>query len=76
MKASDVVALYSMVPVGAYVQIVPDHLPKVPVFKPASAAVQAQQAESEGWMNSARSRKTGSNPPHKSAVVAQNIPRA
>src|SRR5258705_13870102 len=75
MKASDVVALYNMVPVGAFVQILPDRLPKAPVFKPANAAVQAQQAESESWMNSARPRKTGANPPHKSAVVAQNIPR-
>ena len=76
MKASDVVALYNLVPVGAFVQILPDRLPKAPVFKPANAAVQAQQLESESWMNSARSRKTGSNPPHKSAVVTQNIPRA
>ena len=76
MKASDVVALYNMVSVGAFVQIVPERLPKVPAFKPANAAVQAQQVESESWMNSARPRKTGSNPPHKSAVVAENIPRA
>lgn len=76
MKASDVVALYNMVPVGAFVQILPDRLPKAPVFKPANTAVQAQQVESETWTSSARPRKTGSNPPHKSAVVAQNIPRA
>ena len=76
MKASDVVALYNMVPLGSFVQIVPDRLPKAPVSKPANAAVQAQQVESESWTNSAHPRKAGSNPPHKSAVIAQNIPQA
>lgn len=76
MKARDVVALYNMVPVGAFVQIVPDRLPKAPVFKPSGEAVQAQQVEPETWMNSARSRKAAPNLPNKSAIVAQNIPRA
>lgn len=76
MKARDVVALFNMVPVGAFVQIVPDRLPKAPAFKPSSAAVQAQQIQPESWLNSARSRKAAPNPPNKSAVVAQNLPRA
>lgn len=76
MKARDVVALYNMVPVGAFVQIVPDRLPSVPNFKPSNAAVQAERVEAETWTNSARSRKAAPNPPNKSAVVAQNRPRA
>ena len=75
MKARDVVALYSMVPVGAFVQIVPDHLPNVPNFKPSRAPAQTEHVETETWMNSARTRKAAPNPPNKSAVVAQNIPR-
>lgn len=76
MKSRDVVALYNMVPLGAFVQIVEERLPKARAFKPSNEAVQAEHVEPETWMSSARSRKAAPNPPNKSAVVAQNIPRA
>jgi hypothetical protein len=76
MKARDVVALYNMVPVGAFVQIVPDRLPNVRAFKASDAVAQPEHVEAETWMSSARARKAAPNPPNKSAVVAQNIPRA
>src|SRR5436853_570059 len=48
MKSSDVAALYSQVPLGALVQMIPDKLPKVPKARPMpasdSAVVQNQQA--------------------------------
>jgi hypothetical protein len=34
MKASDIALVYSQIPVGALVQIIPDQLPKVPKAKP------------------------------------------
>ncbi len=37
MKSRDVTALYSQIPLGAVVQIVPDRLPNVPKAKPGSA---------------------------------------
>jgi hypothetical protein len=76
MKARDVVALYNMVPVGAFVQIVPDRLPKARGSKPSDAAAEAENVQPETWINSARARKAAPNPPNKSAVVAQNAPRA
>jgi L,D-transpeptidase catalytic domain len=74
MKAKDVALLYNQLPLGAFVQIVPDHLPKAAPFK-ASKSTPAETAPEETWINSARSsQKPQSNPPRKSAVVAQNIP--
>jgi hypothetical protein len=76
MKARDVAALYNTLPLGAYVQIVSNRLPKASVFRP-SKATEAAPEPSESWISSARSsQKPLQNPPHKSAVVAQNIPRA
>lgn len=76
MKSRDVAALYNQLPLGTFVQIVPDRLPKI-VFKQSKAGVEAQDANAENWMTSARSsRKAPPNPPNKSAVIAQNIPRA
>lgn len=76
MKSRDVSSLYNTLPLGAYVQIVPDRLPKAPVFK-SSKATDVTTEPSESWMSSARSsQKPSQNPPHKSAVVAQNIPQA
>jgi hypothetical protein len=76
MKAKDVAVLYSQLPVGAYVQIVPDHLPKAAAFK-ASKETQAATPPEETWMESARSsQKPPANPPRKDAVVAENVPRA
>jgi lipoprotein-anchoring transpeptidase ErfK/SrfK len=40
MKSSDVAALYNQLPLGAFVQIVPDRLPKLPKGKPRPAAVE------------------------------------
>lgn len=74
MKSRDVALLYGQLPLGAFVQIVPDHLPKAPAFKRSKVA--APDANAETWMTSARSRKPQPSPPNKSAVVAQNIPRA
>ena len=76
MKSRDVEALYNQLPLGTFVQIVPDRLPKV-VFKESKAGVETQDVNAETWMTSARSsRKPQPNPPNKSAVIAQNIPRA
>jgi len=77
MKARDVAVLYSQLPLGAFVQIVPDRLPKVAVFKASSAGAGTPSVSPETWTTSARSsRKPQPSPPNKSAVVAQNIPRA
>jgi lipoprotein-anchoring transpeptidase ErfK/SrfK len=76
MKSRDVSALYNQLPLGAFVQIVPDRLPNAPAFK-ASKMDAAQDTQEESWTASARSsRKPQPNPPHKSAVVAQNNPHA
>ena len=74
MKSRDVAALYNLLPLGAVVQIVPDRLPKAPVFKASKAPT--PQVEPENWITSARSRKAQPNPPNSSAVVAQHNPRA
>jgi len=74
MRSRDVATLYNQLPLGAFVQIVQDRLPKAPAFK--GSRVAAPDASAETWMTSARSRKPQPNPPNKSAVVAQNIPRA
>jgi len=76
MKARDVAVLYNQLPLGAYVQIVPDHLPKAGSLK-ASKPVQTNAAPEESWLDSARSSpKPVANPPQKSAVVAENAPHA
>lgn len=76
MKARDVAVLYNQLPLGTFVQIVPDRLPKV-VFKQPKVGVETPDANAETWMTSARSsRKAPPSPPNKNAVVAQNIPRA
>lgn len=78
MKSSDITALYSRLPLGALVQIVPDRLPSLPKAKKGAAnAIFAKGAvgtDSE-WSTSARSRKSPAAPT-KDAVVAQNLPRA
>jgi L,D-transpeptidase-like protein len=75
MKARDVAMLYNQLPLGSFVQIVSDRLPKVPAFK-ASKVKADENVPEETWMTSARSRKVQPNPPRKSAVVAQNEPHA
>jgi lipoprotein-anchoring transpeptidase ErfK/SrfK len=76
MRAQDVAALYNMVPLGGFVQIVPDRLPNARPFTRADAEAM-QKANAESWMTSARaSRKPPPSPPNKSAIIAQNIPGA
>ena len=76
MKARDVATLYGQLPLGSFVQIVSNRLPKVPNYKP-SKAVKTTAPEPESWISSARSpQKVQPNPPHKSAIVAQSTPRA
>src|SRR6476469_1928802 len=41
MKSRDVTALYNSLPVGALIQIIPDHLPKLPKARATTAAVDA-----------------------------------
>ncbi|MEY2484707.1 MAG: hypothetical protein QOH39_355 [Verrucomicrobiota bacterium] len=76
MRSNDVTDLYRQLPIGAVVQIVPDRLPNVrKAPKPPKAPKTILTDEPDGgtdWMTSA---KPGSKP-HKSAIVAQNLPRA
>lgn len=77
MKSRDIAALYDRIPLGAFVQIVPDRLPAAAAFKASKAGPQPPAVKEESWMTSARSsHKPQPNPPHKSAVVAQNVPHA
>jgi len=66
MKAKDVEVLYNQLPLGAYVQIVPDHLPKPGPVK-ATKPAQTNAEPEESWMSSARSSQK--------PAVAQNGPR-
>jgi lipoprotein-anchoring transpeptidase ErfK/SrfK len=74
MKAKDVTALYGMLPLGALVEITPEHLPSARPFTHADAEAMQKAAE-ETWTESARtSRKP--NLPNKSATLADSRPRA
>ncbi len=76
MKARDVAALYKMLPLGAFVQIVPDRLPNAPVFKASRMRAETISPEDETWMTSALPSRGPQPRPNKGAVVAQNSPRA
>src|SRR5207244_5342044 len=65
MKSSDVTALYSQLPLGALVQIVPDRLPKVA----AAPARHASQPAAEAMISSTRAEKSATMPGGKSAPV-------
>jgi len=67
MKAKDVEVLYNQLPLGAYVQIVPDHLPKPGPVKATTKPAQTNAEPEESWMSSARSSQK--------PAVAQNGPR-
>jgi lipoprotein-anchoring transpeptidase ErfK/SrfK len=73
MKSTDVTALYNQLPIGALVQIVPDRLPKLPK---APKNVLTQPDADPDWVTSARPPVKPAAAPQKSAVVAQNVPRA
>ena len=81
MKSNDVAALYNQLPIGALVQVVVDRLPNLPkasktqVRENAVFINAAGKADSD-WMTSARSSAKLPPAPKKSAVVAQNLPRA
>src|SRR5438093_6321475 len=47
MKSADVAVLYNQVPLGALVQITPDHLPKVPKARPLPQAVSTSVVQNE-----------------------------
>src|SRR5881296_4659743 len=47
MKADDVAVLYNQVPLGALVQITPDHLPKVPKARPLPPPVSTSVVQNE-----------------------------
>ena len=67
MKSSDVTALYSQLPLGALVQIVPDRLPKV-AAAPARPASQDQPA-TETIISSTGAEKSVTTPGRKSVPV-------
>ena len=74
MKSTDITELYTQLPIGAVVQIVPDRLPSVPKAPKQPKMLGADPAPDD-WMTSARSsEKSVSVGRHKSAVVAQNSP--
>jgi hypothetical protein len=80
MKSSDVAALYNQVPLGAIVQIVPDHLPKVPKAPPAPSST-AFMARDEGTMSQdqpgvTRSTDKATQLLNKRVSIVQNSPRA
>src|SRR5204863_5158351 len=62
MKASDIAVLYSQVPLGALVQIIPDRLPKVPKARPApttnALVVQSQPPASQQQLEPASASGT------------------
>ena len=76
MKSRDVAALYNQLPLGTFVQIVPDRLPKAPAFKAAKMKAALIAPEEETWTTSARSSRKPQPHPNKDAVVVQNNPRA
>jgi lipoprotein-anchoring transpeptidase ErfK/SrfK len=76
MKARDVATLYNQLPLGAFVQIVTERLPKAPVFKASKTKAALIAPDDEAWMTSARSSRKPQPPLNKDAVVAQNRPHA
>ena len=70
MRSSDVAALYSQVPIGTLVQIIPDRLPKIKKSSPVPQGLIAAQTQTghEAWTASARAI-TKATPHAKSAVV-------
>jgi lipoprotein-anchoring transpeptidase ErfK/SrfK len=78
MRSNDITSLYSQLPLGALVQIVPDRLPsvrKAPKNQP-NPAVTSEPDKVEDWMTSARSSAKPTKAPHKNVAVAQSNPRA
>lgn len=76
MKARDVAVLYNQLPLGAFVQIVPDRLPNAPAFKASKMKAATIAPDGETWMTSARSSRKPQPRRDKNAVVAQNSPHA
>src|SRR5438132_8232781 len=68
MKSSDVTALYSQLPLGALVQIVPNRLPKV-AAAPARPTSQPGQPATETVISSTGAEKSATTPGRKSAPV-------
>ena len=68
MKSSDVTALYSQLPLGALVQIVPDRLPKVASAPPRPAS-QPDQPATETVISSTGAEKSATTLGRKSAPV-------
>jgi len=68
MKSSDVTALYSQLPLGTLIQIVPDRLPKV-AAAPARPASQPGQPTTETVISSTGAEKSATTPGRKSAPV-------
>lgn len=55
MRSRDVASLYSQVPVGTVVQIIPDRLPKISKSRSKAGASEADETQ-EDWTASARSQ--------------------
>ena len=78
MKSSDITALYSQIPLGAIVQIVPDRLPKVSKAQPAPSVdtlmARGEETKSQDQIN----RRTDNATPllNKRAAIVRNNPRA
>jgi lipoprotein-anchoring transpeptidase ErfK/SrfK len=79
MKSNDITALYSQLPLGALVRIVPDRLPnvrKAPKNQPNAVVTDEREKAESDWMASARSSAKPAAAPRKNVAVAQNHPRA
>jgi hypothetical protein len=81
MKSSDVTALYSQVPLGAIVQIVPDRLPKVPKAPPTPSVdtlvARGQETKSQDPGSSRRADRATSLLNKRASIVQSNRnPRA
>jgi lipoprotein-anchoring transpeptidase ErfK/SrfK len=68
MKSSDVTALYNELPLGALVQIVPEHLPKV-AAAPAHPGLRLGQPATETVISATAAEKSATTPGRKSAPV-------
>jgi lipoprotein-anchoring transpeptidase ErfK/SrfK len=78
MKSNDITALYTQLPIGALVRIVPDRLPNVRKASKSSSIVQTDDKTPNDWVNSAepRSAAKAGAASHKNVALAQNHPRA
>lgn len=80
MKSSDVTALYNQVPLGAIVQIVPDHLPKLSNVPPAPSVdtLMARSVETRIQGQPGSDDRPSKTTPflNRRASIVQNSPRA